>query len=103
GGCRRELVGRRYGVMLVHDAPVAVYLAQADGEPEQEAILVRRVPGRVGTAAHDRDREGDVLARRHSELFDVESRSGLVIAEKQAPGLFVRLDPPALQRRRQVE
>jgi hypothetical protein len=33
--------------------------------------------------------------------LDVEGRSRLVIAEKQIPGLFVRLDPLALQRRRQ--
>src|SRR5919197_1298561 len=75
------LVGRGYRVMLVHDAPLTVDLAKADGEPEQETVLVRR----------------------HSELLDVEGRSALVIAEKQAPGLFVRLDPLALQRRRQVE
>ena len=35
--------------------------------------------------------------------MDVEGRSGLVIAEHQVPGQFVRLDPLALQRRRQVE
>jgi hypothetical protein len=57
--------------------------------------------GRVGTATHDRDR--DVLARGRGEFLDIESRSGLVIAEEQVPGLLVRLDPLALQGRRQVE
>ena len=47
------------------DAPLAVDLAQAHGQPEQKTILIRRVAGRVRTAAHDRDCEGDVLARRH--------------------------------------
>ena len=37
------LVGRRYGVMLMRDAPVAVHLAQAHGQPEQETVFVRRV------------------------------------------------------------
>ena len=44
-----------------------------------------------------------VLAGGHRELPDVEGRSGLVIPEEQVPGLFVRLDPLALQGRRQVE
>jgi hypothetical protein len=43
------------------------------------------------------------LACCHDELLDVVGRSGLVIVEKQAPGLFVRLDPFALQRRWQIE
>jgi hypothetical protein len=29
-----RLIGRRHGVMLVRDAPVAVDLAQAHGQPE---------------------------------------------------------------------
>jgi hypothetical protein len=35
--------------------------------------------------------------------LEVEGRSGLVVAEEQVPGLFVRLDALALQGRRQVE
>jgi hypothetical protein len=77
--------------MLVGDAPVAVDLAQAHGQPKQETLLVRWVAGRVGTAAHDRDREGDVLARGHRELLDIEGRPGLVIAEEQVvPGPSIR-------------
>src|SRR5690348_4035803 len=100
---RPKLVYRRYGVMLVRNAPVVIDLAQAHSQSEQETVLVRRVAGRVGTAAHDRDRERDVLARRHGKLLDVEGRSGLVIAEEQVPGLFVCLNPLTLQGRRQIE
>ena len=66
--------------MLVHDAPVAVDLGEADGEPEQETILVRRVAGRVGTAAHDRDCEGDVLGIiiRHVDHQKYRSRTTTV-------------------------
>ncbi len=79
------------------DAPVAVDLAQAHGQSEQEAVLIRRVAGRIGTAAHDRDSKGDILAGGHGQLLDVESGSGLVIAEEQVPGLLIRLYPFALQ------
>jgi hypothetical protein len=89
--------------MLVRDPPLVVYFAKTHGQPEQETVLVRWVARRVRPAAHDRDGEGDVLARGHSEFLEVEGRSGLVIAEEQVPGLFVRLDALALQGRRQVE
>src|SRR6266446_7755670 len=89
--------------MLVRNAPVTVDLAQAYRQPEQKTVFVRRVARRVGPAAHDGNCEGDVLTRRHGELLEVECRSWLVIAEEQVPCLFVRLDPLALQGRRQVE
>jgi hypothetical protein len=72
---RPDLVGRRYGVVLVRNAPVALNLAQAYGQPKQETVLVRRIAWGVGTAAHDRHREGNVLARSHGELLDGTPRT----------------------------
>src|ERR1700761_7501245 len=89
--------------MLVGDTPVAVDLAQADGEPEQKAVLVFRVAGRTGSAPQDRDGEGHVGTRRDAELAKFEGRAWLVAAEKQVPGLPVGLDTAALQGLRQVE
>jgi hypothetical protein len=43
----------------------------------------------VRSAPHDGDREGDVRARGNGEFPKVESRTGLVVTEKQIPGLFV--------------
>src|SRR5579864_9025293 len=80
-------------MMLMRNAPVAVHLAQTHSQPEQETVFVRRIARRVGTAAHDCRREGDVLPRGYRELLDVEGRSRPVIAEEQVPGLFVGLDP----------
>src|SRR5262249_33237016 len=77
-------------------------IADIDGD-ELRAPQRRREPDQQQRAMHDRDCEGDVPARRHRELLDVEGRSGLVIAEKQTPGLFVRLDALALEGRGQVE
>jgi hypothetical protein len=48
--------------MLVCDAPVAIDLAQAHSQSEQKAVLVYRIAGRVRSAPHDGDREGDVRA-----------------------------------------
>ena len=89
--------------MLVCDAPVAIDLAQAHSQSEQKAVLVYRIAGRVRTAPHDGDREGDVRARGNGEFSKVKSRTRLVVTEKQLPGLFVGFDAPALKWRRQVE
>src|SRR5579859_6719046 len=97
------LVGRRFRVMLVRDAPVAVYLPQTHSQPEEETILVRRIARRTWTAVHDRDRKRDVCARGHREFLNVKRRSGIVVAEEQVPGLFVGLDALTLEGRRQVE
>ena len=90
-------------MMLVCDAPVAIDLAQANRQSEQKAVLVYRIAGRVGSAPHDGDREGDVSARGNGEFSKVEGRTRLVVTEKQIPGLFVGFDAPALEWRRQVE
>ena len=89
--------------MLVCDAPVAIDLAQANSQPEQKAVLFYRIAGRVRSAPHDGDREGDVSACGNGEFSKVEGRIRLVITEKQIPGLFVGFDAPALKWRRQVE
>jgi hypothetical protein len=39
----RDSRGRRFGVMLMRNAPVAFHLAQAYGQPEQETVFVRWV------------------------------------------------------------
>lgn len=90
-------------MMLVCDAPVAIDLAQPHRQPEQKAVLVGRIAGRVRSARHDGDRKGDVRARGNREFPKVEGRTGLVVTEKQIPGLFVGFDAPALKWRRQVE
>src|SRR2546426_11001019 len=90
-------------MMLVCDAPVAIDLAQANSQSERKAVLVYRIAGRVGSAPHDGDREGDVTARGNGEFSKVEGRTRLVETEKQIPGLFVGFDAPALKWRRQVE
>ena len=61
----------------MRDSPAAGDFAQAHGQPERETVLVRRVAGRIRTAAHDRDSEGYVLTCRHRELFDIEAAPGL--------------------------
>jgi hypothetical protein len=38
--------------------------------------------------------KGDVLASGHGEFLDVEGRPGLVVAEEQIPGPFVRASIP---------
>jgi hypothetical protein len=48
--------------MLVRDAPVAIDLAQAQSQSEQKAVPIYRTAGRVRSAPHDGDREGDVRA-----------------------------------------
>src|SRR2546428_6877439 len=90
-------------MMLVCDAPVAIDLAQANSQSEQKAVLVYRIAGRVRSAPHDGDREGDVSACGNGEFSNVEGRTRLVVTEKQIPGLFVGFDAPALKWRRQVE
>jgi hypothetical protein len=52
---------------------------------------------------HDCYRESDILACGDGKFLDIEGRSGLVITEEQVPGVFVCLNPFALQRGRQVE
>jgi hypothetical protein len=89
--------------MLVRDAPVAIDLAQAHSQSEQKAVLVYGIAGRVRAAPHNGDREGDVRARGNGEFPKVEGRTGLVVTEKQIPGLFVGFDAPALKWRRQIE
>ena len=88
--------------MLVCDAPVTIDLAQAHSQSEQKAVLVYRIAGR-GAAPHDGDRESDVRACGNGEFPKVEGRTGLMVTEKQIPGLFVGFDAPALKWRRQVE
>src|SRR5260370_19132750 len=83
--------------MLVCDAPVAIDLAQAHSQSEQKAVLVYRIAGRVRSAPHDGDREGDVRARGNGEFPKGEGRTGLVVTEKQIPGLFVGFHAPALK------
>jgi hypothetical protein len=89
--------------MLVCDTPVAIDLAQAHSQSEQKAVLVYRTAGQVRSAPHDGDRKSDVCARGNGEFPKVEGRTGLVVTEKQIPGLFVGFDAPALKWRRQVE
>ena len=89
--------------MLVPDAPVAIDLAQAHSQSEQKAVGVDRIAGRVRSAPHDGDREGDVRARSDGEFSKVEGRAGLVVTEKQIPSLLVSFDAPALKWWRQVE
>ena len=98
-----DSVRRWYGVMLVCDAPIAIDLAQAHSQSEQKAIPVYGIAGRIRSAPHDGDREGNVRARGNSEFPEVEGRTGLVVTEKEIPGLFVSFEADALEWRRQVE
>src|SRR5947207_2846713 len=103
GSVRGGSVRGRHRVVLVCDAPVAIDLAQAHSQSEQKAVLVPGVAGRVGSAPHDGGGERDVRACGNGEFPKVEGRTGLVVTEKQIPGLFVCFDTVALQWWRQVE
>jgi hypothetical protein len=54
--------------MLVRDTPLAIDVAQADCQPEEEPAFLRR----TADAPHDGDREGDIFTGGNGELFDVE-------------------------------
>jgi hypothetical protein len=68
--------------MLVRDSPVTIGFSEPHGQSEQETVLVRWVAGRVGTAVHDSNGEGDILPRGHGKFLKVEGRAGLVIAKE---------------------
>jgi hypothetical protein len=90
-------------VVLVCDTPIAIDLAQAHSQSKKKTIPVCGIAGRVRTAPHDGDREGDIRARGNDEFPKVEGRTGFVETEEQIPGLFVGFDAPALKWWRQVE
>src|SRR5579863_517993 len=79
---RKVLILRRNGMMLMRDAPVAVDLAQSDGQAEQKPASVCGVLRCAGPASHDRQCEGDVVAGGDGELLDVERLRWLVIVEE---------------------
>ena len=97
------LVHRRHGVMFVRDTPVAIDLRSPIVSLNRKPSLSAGLLGRVRSAPHDGDREGDVRARGNGEFPKVEGRTGLVVTEKQIPGLFVSFNAPALKRWRQIE
>jgi hypothetical protein len=89
--------------MLVRDAPVSVDLAQAYRQPEQKTVLVEWTAGRVRSATHDSNDEGNVSTGRDCEFLEVEGSSRFVVTEEQIPRPFISFDAPALKRWRQIK
>src|SRR5215475_941025 len=83
------LVRRRHRMVLMPDAPRAVDLAKADGQPKLESARRRRTTGSRRPATHDGNSKGDGVAGIYLQLFDVESVPGPMIGEEQVPGLAV--------------
>lgn len=83
--------------MLVCDAPVAVHLAQANRQPEEEiAVCIRAAP-------HNGGSEGNIFTSRNGKFFYVERLCWLVIFEEQIPRFLILIHSPRLQRWRNVE
>src|SRR5919198_2631544 len=88
-------------MVFMHDDPMVVELAQADGQPEFKfSLFSRRLP--FGTA-HDRYYERNVSACGNAHLENVKDHGVLSAAKEKVPGLFVFFYSPGFERRWHVE
>src|SRR5262249_47634193 len=88
-------------MVFMHDDPMVVELAQANGQPEfQFSFFSGRLPS--GTA-HDRCDERNVSACGNAHLENVKNPGVLSPAKEKVPGLFVFFYSPGFERRWHVE
>jgi hypothetical protein len=59
-------------MMLVHDTPVPVDVAQSDCQPELEPAFPRSAAERAGAAPQDGDGESDIFTSGDCKLLYVE-------------------------------